>query len=510
MEKMIDIYHPQSGKKVQSLPATPLADLPKFIAKAKKAQQLWSQYSLEQRASYLKMVVEVLKKESDYYAEKISYYNGKLKEEALVAEVFPTLNGLQYFSGKALKHLKPQNIFLRAIPMAKSTIQYMPLGIVGVISPWNYPFMLALMDVPAALMAGNAVIIKPSEYAAGIGLLIEKLLKDSGLPEGLVQCLYGFGDLGAGLINSGIDKVCFIGSARTGKIVNELAAKNMIPCTLELGGKDAAIVLEDADLKKTVRGVTWAALTNCGQTCASVELVYIPQSRKEEFLQEFKSYLESLPPETFGSMNTTLQKEIVIKQVQEAISLGAKVHATKDLCSQDPGNPFKINPMIMTNVSEKANLLNEETFGPILPIIFYQDLENVITTINESPYGLTTSIWSQNTQKATKLAEKIDSGVVTINDHMITPGIPESPWLGHKKSGLGFSHSYFSLKSFSKMKYIYHDRGAIAYKFWQYPFSQEKTHWILKFQESLYSSFFIKRIYYTLYTLPKLLFDKNP
>lgn len=505
---LLEIHSPITGVLERTREPTPPDRLPDVVGAARAAQKAWAARSFSDRAKHLRAFVDVLAENAEEVAERIHHYNGKTRDEALMAEVFPTMATFEYFARHAARHLRPRTIRPAALPLAYSRLEFEPLGVVGFITPWNFPFKLMLQDVPAALMAGNAIVIKVSEHATAIGELIEDLLQRAGMPAHLVQLVYGFGDLGAALIESGIDKVCFTGSTATGRKVYEAAARRLIPCTLELGGKDPAILLEDADLDEAARGILWAGLTNCGQACASVELVYVPEFLKEKFLEKLKTLLGALPPDQLGTMNVRFQKEKVEKQLREALELGARVVARVE--PADAENPFAEPAVIVTDVPEQAALRREETFGPVLPVIGYTDLEQVLEEVARSPYGLTASIWTGDRRKGAELARRIDAGVVTVNDHLITPGMPEAPWGGHKQSGLGSSMSYLSLQAFSKVRYVFHDRGLVRFKFWRYPYTAEKARWFRDFLRGQFARSLPIRVATMVRALPKLLLRRNP
>jgi acyl-CoA reductase-like NAD-dependent aldehyde dehydrogenase len=500
----IPLWEARTGKARNSIAVTPVSELPEIVKKARAAGERWAALPLAERSKALMRVVDMLYKKRKEYTRELSLLNGKDEGEAFLAEIFPVLSVFRFFAKKGAKYISPEKIHLSANPIAKSILYYEPLGVVGIISPWNYPFMLSIFDMPAALMAGNAVILKSSEHSAWSGQMIEKLMAEAGLPTNLVQCIYGYGDVGAALIRSGIDKICFTGSTKTGQLVYKSAADAMIPCDLEMGGKDPALILEDADLDQAVPGILWAAFANCGQACASIEKVYVPEGRKAEFLQKAGDFLSRIPDSNFGTMNVLFQKDLVKKQLEDALARGAKVAAEKKLESSD--NPYRMSAAILSDVPEEAACMKDETFGPLLPVVTYRTVDEALERMNRSEYGLTASVWTKNFARGEELAQKIQAGVVTINDHMITKGAPESPWVGHKRSGLGFAGSYHSLRAFCKLKYVYHDRGMLKFKFWRYPVDAEKQEWIDTFVESQFDPSPVRKIVATLKTLPKLLF----
>lgn len=503
----VPLLSAREGCEVGCRSVTDVESLPEIISTAREAQAKWGAVSLGMRSRGLMSVVRHLHRYSDDYSERLSRLNGKPSIEAMVGEIYPTLSTFRYFARKGPAALKPRRVPIGAVPMAYSRLAFDPLGVIGVISPWNYPFKLMLQDVPAALISGNAVIIKVSEHATAVGDLAEELLRDSELPQGLVQFIFGYGELGAKLVSSGIDKVSFTGSSATGRSVYEAAAKAMIPATLEMGGKDAAIILEDADLDDAARGILWGALTNCGQACASIESIYCPVSLRDDFSKHLTSLLESLPNGSLGTMNTVFQKEKVFAQVKEAVDRGATIVAQRK--SSVSNNPYSIDAVFIDDVAEDSPLRCEETFGPVILVHSYKDLDDVIDEVNSGSYGLTASIWSKDRANARKLATRIDTGIVTINDHLITPGLPEAPWFGRKASGLGLSMSTHSLMGFSRLRYVYDDRGLVKYKFWRYPYDKTKKAWLKVFLSGQISENPITRFIGFLRSMPAMLFRRN-
>ncbi|TAH38244.1 MAG: aldehyde dehydrogenase family protein [Planctomycetota bacterium] len=502
----IEIYVPATGELERTKEATAITSLPDVMARARAAQAGWAQRSLRERAAVLLRVAEVLYRSADGLAEALQRYNGKSAEEALLSEVYPAAANFRYFARASARHLRPRRLRLGALPLAYSRVRYEPLGVVGVIAPWNYPFLLATLDLPAALMAGNACVIKVSEHAAATGERIEQVLAEARMPAHLVQVIYGFGDLGAALIESGIDKLCFIGSSRVGRLVYAAAAQRMIPVTLELGGKDAALLLEDADLEDAADGILWAGLANCGQACASVELVYVPDALRADFIARLQRKLAALPEESLGAMNVPFQKQLVLEQLRDARERGARVVAER---ARRGDHPFLLPITFLSDVPDDALLLREETFGPVLAIQGYRSLEEALRRINASPFGLTSSIWTADRRRGQELAHRLQSGTVTINEHMITPGMPEAPWGGWKASGLGVSHSVLSLPAFCRLQYVFHDRGLLRYKFWRFPYSAGKARWLRRFLASQLDPSPWRRFTSLLAAAPRLLLRRN-
>lgn len=482
----VPLISAREGRVVGDRPTTLLESIPGVVAEARRAHDAWARRSLKDRSRVLHSVVRELHTAHASIAESISRFNGKPVMEALIGEVYPTMATFRFFARKGPKALAPRRISLDAIPFAYSQLEFEPMGVIGVISPWNYPFKLMLQDAPAALIAGNAVVIKVSEHAAAIGAIVEDVMAKSDLPEGLISLIYGAGEVGGALVASGIDKVVFTGSSATGERVYAAAAKAMIPATLEMGGKDAAIILEDADIEDTARGVLWGAMTNSGQVCASIETIYCPEGLKDSFLAKCQTLLETLPAESFGTMNTRFQKDKVEAQINEAIAAGASVVADREPTTED--GEFAMRSVFLEGVPAEAAMRCEETFGPAVAVVGYESLDTVVDQVNGGIYGLTTSIWSRDRGRARELASRIDTGAVTINEHLITPGFPEVPWTGHRASGIGLSMSTLSLVGFSRLRYVYDDRGIVRYRFWRYPYDAAKRAWLSHFIDAKFAS----------------------
>ena len=359
---LLPMHSAREGREFARREVTKAEALPGILRAAREAQAAWSLTHVRDRARVLRSVVRYLHSHASDYSDRLSLLNGKPFTEAMIGEIYPTLATFRFFARKGPSALKSRRIPLGAMPLAYSRLTFDPLGVIGVISPWNYPFKLMLQDVPAALIAGNAVIIKVSEHASAVGDLVEELLNASDIPAGLVQLIHGRGELGEALIHSGVDKIVFTGSSRTGRLVYQEAARAMIPATLEMGGKDAAIVLEDADLDDAARGILWGALANCGQACASIESIYCPEGLHKELSHRCARLIQSLPLGSLGTMNTIFQRDKVLGQVEDALGKGASIVAQSPINPTD--NPYAIPAVFLEGVSDETRLVKEEDLRP--------------------------------------------------------------------------------------------------------------------------------------------------
>jgi succinate-semialdehyde dehydrogenase/glutarate-semialdehyde dehydrogenase len=349
---------------------------------------------------------------------------------------------------------------------------YTPYGVIGIISPWNYPFSIPAGETAIALVAGNAVILKPSPLTPLIGEKIKHAFDAAGLPDGVLTIVHGDAPIGAAMCeHEGIGTIFFTGSVDTGRKVGEAAGRALKPAVLELGGKDAAIVCADADMDRAVRGVMWGGCANSGQTCAGIERVYVSRSRYDEFVDRAAALAEKLKPgdpmdpaTQVGPFTDPLQYEKVVAQVDQAVEGGAKRLTGGPADVGLPGKWYA--PAIVTDVDHTMSLMRDETFGPVVPVMPFDDEQDAIKLTNDSEYGLGASVWSKDTERATKIASELDTGSVWINDHMYSHGLAQLPWGGAKRSGVGVTHSKFGFYACVRPKLLSVDSGRMPVPFW--------------------------------------------
>ena len=449
------------------------------LTRARAAQPAWAALSFKERAGFILRAKSLLIDRQDEICDLLARETGKPALEALSSEVLPVANLMDYFARKSAKLLRDEQFTLSVFRNKKSRIDYSPLGVVGIISPWNYPFSIPMGEVVMGLMAGNAVLLKPSEFTPLVGLRIGELFSAAGLPEGVLQILPGDGGTGAALVDSAIDKIFFTGSARTGRKIAETAARRFLPFVLELGGKDAMIVCADAPFERTVNGALWGAFTNCGQTCASVERLYVVESIAERFINAVVEKTKALrvgvdgeQQKDIGPLNNARQLEIVTGQVNEAVARGAKALTGGQPMKTLPGYFFE--PTILVNVNNSMRVMQEETFGPVLPIVVVKDEAEAIRQANNSNFGLLASVWTKDTERGKKIAEQVEAGTVIINDVLYTHGAAETPWFGVKESGMGVTHSKHGLREFVRMKHINWDILPMKTNLWWFPYSEKR------------------------------------
>ncbi|MGH9901902.1 MAG: aldehyde dehydrogenase family protein, partial [Pyrinomonadaceae bacterium] len=351
------------------------------------------------------------------------------------------------------------------------------LGVVGIISPWNFPWAIPLGEVVMALVAGNSVVLKPSELTPLVGLKIGEVFRRAGLPEGLLEIVTGDGSTGAALAAAGVDKIMFTGSVATGRRVAEAAARRLTPVVLELGGKDPMIVLEDADLEAAASAAVWGAFANSGQACASVERCYVHESIALAFTARVVEKVKSLRQDVgtregtdVGAMSSERQLRVVEEHVSEAVARGARVLAGGGRARGFERGSF-YEPTVLAGVDHTMLVMREETFGPVLPLMTFETEEEAVRLANDSPYGLTASVWTRDTGRGRRVAARVEAGTVMVNEVLYTHGIAQTPWGGVKQSGLGRTHGRPGLLELVAPHHVHVNRLARLHDLWWFPYT---------------------------------------
>ena len=422
---------------------------------------------------------EVLLEEADDIAQLIEREQGKPAAEAHLVEVFPSLESLKHLALHAEDVLRDDVLETQVLLFAHkgARLTYAPLGVVLAITPWNYPFSISLTGVAAALAAGNTVVLKPAPATTLVGLKVGELFRRAGLPDGVVNVLAVDDALAPALVQDPrVAKIVFTGSVATGKRVMAAAAAHLTPVLLELGGKDAAVVCRDADLDRAARGLVWGAFVNAGQTCASVERVYVEEPVADAFVAKVVEETRKLrlgdPARgevDMGPLTLERQRKIVEDHVADARAHGAQV-LTGGVAPAGPG--YFYPPTVLTNVDHSMRIMTEETFGPVLPIMRVASVDEAIRLANDSVYGLTASGWTRDEETARRLQRELDAGVVTINDCVYSYGEPTAPWGGVKQSGIGRTHGLAGLREMVQVKYVSEEQGR-GPNLWWYPYGAE-------------------------------------
>ena len=457
------VYNPATGAKLAELPVITPGQVEKAVAKAKVAQQEWAAMSFKARREIMFRWRSKIMAHKDRVVDTLVAENGKPRQEALM-ELFYVAEVIGYYCANAARFLKDQAVPLHLLKNKRAKVIYHPVGVVGVISPWNFPLLLGFGDALAALAAGNAVILKPSEITPLSVQQLVELAEGVGFPPGLIQVVTGRGDTGTALVDYA-DMIAFTGSTATGKKVMERASRRLIPVLLELGGKDPMLVLKDADLDRAVNGAVAGAFYNSGQVCISVERLYVEAPIYDRFVDKLVTEVNKLrlgDPATnynvdIGPMTYQGQMDVVKRHVADARARGATI-----LTGGKQRDGLFYEPTVLTNVTPDMMVMREETFGPLLPIVKVKDAGEALQLANASNFGLSSSIWTRDQSRGEALARKLEAGSTCVNDVYINYIMPEVPFGGIKESGLGYRHGGAdSLKKFCRPQTVVTDRFSL-------------------------------------------------
>lgn len=443
-----------------------------LVERARAAQRGWADVPLHERIKRVVAFRGRLLAAAEDVAKVIHEETGKPLAEALLSEVLPSGDVVDYWAAGIEEQLEPWEPEMDPLsyPKKDALVHREARGVVALIMPWNFPFALPLRTIVPALLAGNAVLFKPSEVTPRSGAKIAELFAGL-LPEELLVVVQGGGDVGARLCESDVDLVAFTGSPATGRKVARACAERLVPCALELGGKDAAIVLEDADLDRAANGILWGAMMNAGQNCGAVERVYVVAPVAEAFTTKLVAAAKALRLGTdVGPLTTDAQRKIVAAHVEAARAAGAEVLLGGE-AKDDPARAYAPTVVKATKGKELGPLGDDETFGPVVPVEEVATVEEAIARANASRYGLGASLWSKDVAAAEKLARRLRAGVVTINNHAFTGAIASMPWGGVGESGWGVTGSPLALDHLTRPRLVVVDRNRAKRELWWYPYS---------------------------------------
>ncbi len=465
--------NPKTGAVICEIPKTPTEALNGVFRRSREAQVLWAKTPVKKRVAKMLHLRDALCRKVDEIASVIHEENGKPVTEALVCELLPAVELLSYLAKITPEKLKDKTIPLRnpLLRHRKSILTYWPLGAVAVISPWNYPFFLAFGDIAFAIVTGNSVVFKPSEHTSRVGQKIQELFDEAGFPRDLLQTVYGEGSLGSAIIEERPAKVFFTGSVRTGKAIMKQASQHLIPVTLELGGKDAMIILPDADLDFATSAALWGGYTNSGQVCASVERLIVHESIAKPFAAKLKEKIALLSPDTdLGVTTMDRQKAVYEEHLLEAREKGAEFLCGGILSA----DRTRMLPTLVTGSGiEGMKIYNEETFGPVIAMTTFKSIPEAIEKTNQNAYGLLASVITNNPSLGEEVARELHVGSVMVNEVLFSAGLPETPWGGLKDSGFGRKHSELGIHEFVHVRHINKPRfGFLRFKsFWWFPYT---------------------------------------
>jgi len=488
----IPVENPATGEIIASVPNRSADEVREIVARARAAQPAWEALGYEGRERILLRAQKWVMDNKERIISTIVSETGKTYEDAQLAEISYVASAFGFWARMAPEwladeKLKSANLFVKG---RKLIVRYRPVGVVGVIGPWNFPLTNSFGDCIPALAAGNAAVLKPSEVTPLTSLLMEEGLRECGLPQDVFQVATGDGQTGSALVDE-VDFIMFTGSTATGKKVAAAAAETLTPIGLELGGKDPMIVLRDADLDRAANAATYWSMNNGGQVCISVERVYAEEPIYDRFVSKVTENVRELrqgrplgPASVdVGAVIFPPQLEIIEDHVRDAVDKGAKV-LTGGHAGAGPGRFYE--PTVLVDVDHTMKAMTEETFGPTLPIMKVSDAEEAVRLANDSPYGLAASVWSKDTERAEAIARRVESGAVTVNDAQINYTALELPMGGWKASGLGVRHGPAGLRKYTQQQSILVTRLAPKKDIHMFPYSKLKTGLIGKLLGLLY------------------------
>jgi acyl-CoA reductase-like NAD-dependent aldehyde dehydrogenase len=461
--------HPRDALAQQASPPLVRA----AVARARSPQYEWARVPFADRAAALgRAAHEMLRRRHEVIALARDEM-GKVDAEGIFNEALGPLDAVRGWKRVVEGATKPRRVWLNpfSFPKKRAYVDLVPRGVLGVIAPWNFPVAGLYRSTIPALLTGNAVVVKPSEFTpATSAWLVERLAAE--LPEGLAQFVQGDGRVGAALIDAGIDACAFTGSPESGRAVRIRCAERGIPSSVEMGGKDAAIVLADCDLPRTVAGITHWSLSNVGQACGAIEIAYVDQRIADAFVAAMRSAWVRLRVgphrlADIGPLANRRQFDTVLAHVDDARAKGAVV-----VCGGAPvGAGLFYPPTLLDRCDDHMQVVRDETFGPVLAIVRVAGAAEAIRRANASRYGLGASIWSKDVARARRLAERINVGVVSINNHAFSGAIPSLPWSGTRDTGFGVANSVHSLSTFVRPRATIVDTATAPELFWM-PYDQ--------------------------------------
>jgi len=456
------------------LAITSEAEVVAAVQQARRAQHAWRELSIDERADRLRQAAKRMLARRHELLVTLREEIGKVDAEAMFNETLGPLDAVNAWTRVIKEHGSRERVSLNPInfPGKSAWIDLVPRGVIGVIAPWNYPVAGLYRAVLPALLLGNAVVLKPSEFSPRSSAWFIDVLKSvlsEGLPEGLVTVVQGDGRTGQALLSAGIDACVFTGSPATGRAVQRRCAELGIVCSIETGGKDAAIILDDCDLERTVAGVTAWTLGNAGQACGAIEIAYVTPGIADEFVARLARVFRKLraAPAARGETDVAplanrRQFDLVAAHVADAQKKGATV-----VCGGRPtGTGLFFEPTILDRCTAEMDVVRDETFGPVLAVVRVEGVSEAVAAINSSRYGLGASIWTRDVDRAARIADRLDVGVVVVNNHALTGAMPALPWSGTRETGTGIANSHHALLTFARPKTVLIDRSDKPELYW--------------------------------------------
>jgi len=483
----IQSYNPATLELVGEVDEVAPDFIPIVVRNAKKIQKEWNSVPIKKRRKLLKDLLQYLSDNLEDIAKIIHQETGKPRIEAINSDIMAGMAALKYVVSAIKDVLKKRKIKFKGMNFAmrmlgrSSYIKPKPVGVIGIISPWNFPFGIPFSQIVFAIAAGNAVILKPSSETVLTGLKIKDIFENVGFPEHLVQVVPGSGSrVGSSLVKSKVDRIIFTGSVAVGRKIMEMASQRLTPVTLELGGKSPMVVLEDADIKRAVKGAIWSSFVNAGQICAGVKRIYVQDKIYPQFLDLITQDVGKLkqgqgwddPEITIGPLINEAAMKDMEAHVKKALEQGCRVVIGGKKNPDLKGYFFE--PTVITDVDQKDDIVQEEIFGPIIAVLPFSTDEQAINLANDTKFGLYGSVWTEDFERGKTIAEKLSMGTIAINNHAYTYGLPQTPWGGNKNSGFGRTHGELGFHEMLEPHHIHVDKQRIDSDLWWPPYTQEK------------------------------------
>jgi acyl-CoA reductase-like NAD-dependent aldehyde dehydrogenase len=491
-DEKLAVENPATGETIATLDVTTSEQLREMAARGRRAQPGWKALGFQGRAKVMRRMQKWVLDNADRFLDTLVSESGKTREDAVLAELGYAASAFGFWAKNAEKYLADEKIKTSSpfLLGRKTIVRYEAVGLVGVIGPWNYPFTNTIGDAIPALMAGNSVLVKPSSVTPLTSLFVEEGMRACGIPDDVFQVVVARGPLGLEIVDL-VDSVMFTGSTETGKVVMERAAKTLTPVALELGGKDPLIVLKDADVERAANAALFWSMQNTGQTCISVERVYVEApiyDRFTELVEQKARRLRQGVPGQFGSVDVGSfinppQIEIVEEHVKDAVAKGARVLAGGH---RGPGPGTFYEPTVLADVDHTMECMREETFGPTLPIMKVADADEAIRLANDSPYGLQASVFTKDIAKGERVARQLEAGAVVINDCNANYIALEAPMGGWKTSGMGVRHGAEGIRKYSHRQTILTTRFAMKKDLYFFPYKPGTSAFLLRLLKLIY------------------------
>jgi acyl-CoA reductase-like NAD-dependent aldehyde dehydrogenase len=455
-EPTFDSVSPATGELVGTFPIHDEGEVREAVQRARKASQWWGELGFDGRRERLRAFAGTLTRRRDELLDLVSKENGKPRVDAFIEHLL-AVEHLVWAAGQAKRIMRPHRV-AGSLLLANvgASVEYQPLGVVGVIGPWNYPLFTPMGSIAYALAAGNSVVFKPSEFTPAVGVWLADAFRDVVPEQPVFQVVTGYGETGAALCRAGVDKLAFTGSAPTGRAIMAACAETLTPVLLELGGKDAMLVDRDADVAAAAKAALWGGCSNAGQTCIGIERVYVVDAVYDRFLDELTTAAKDLKAggddAVIGAMTMPRQLDVVRAHIDDALERGARAVVG----GRESVHPPFIDPVVLVDVPDDALVLREETFGPVLPVVRVRDLDEAVERANRSRYGLGAAVFGK--RNAVAAARRLRSGMVSVNAVLAFAGFPALPFGGVGESGFGRIHGADGLKEFTRPKAIARQR----------------------------------------------------